>query len=261
MKAGAPVLIEDIDRWTRRRFSSNATRDQCRSQCAKREENNQRRISKQELNSWSTMVSRCCATRLPARGFSKVQQFLVSRRLRGFSKAAAVAPIEKLVFRVGLIGHAWHHPDSDTLWCEEVYVGDEDEAPRTIASGLRAHYDDPELLIGRPVVVATNLKPRNIAGFLSRGMILCASRDDKVEFIEPPPGSQVGERITFDSIVFDDDRVPEDELSGNQSTKCWKAVADLLTTDADCVARYDGSAFVTSAGVVRAKTLADAVVS
>lgn len=47
------------------------------------------------------------------------------------------------------------------------------------------------------VVVFANLKPRKLADFMSNGMVLCASNDDKsvIELIRPPEGSKVGERI------------------------------------------------------------------
>jgi tRNA-binding EMAP/Myf-like protein len=47
------------------------------------------------------------------------------------------------------------------------------------------------------VVVFANLKPRKLAGFMSNGMVLCASTDDKstIELVRPPEGSKVGERI------------------------------------------------------------------
>jgi len=40
--------------------------------------------------------------------------------------------------RVGRIVDAWFHADSDTLFCEHINIGE--EAPRPIASGIRAHY-------------------------------------------------------------------------------------------------------------------------
>jgi tRNA-binding EMAP/Myf-like protein len=49
------------------------------------------------------------------------------------------------------------------------------QVPRQIASGLRQHYTSDGLL-NRCVVVFCNLKPRNLAGFKSNGMVLCASQ-------------------------------------------------------------------------------------
>ena len=52
----------------------------------------------------------------------------------------------------------------------------------------------PEDIIGKKVIVVTNLKPAKIRGIESNGMVLCASNDDKLELIEVnglPSGSIV----------------------------------------------------------------------
>lgn len=49
------------------------------------------------------------------------------------------------------------------------------------------------------VVVLCNLKPRNMRGIKSHGMLLCASNDahDAVEPLDPPADAPVGERVWF----------------------------------------------------------------
>ena len=55
-------------------------------------------------------------------------------------------------------------------------LGDE---TRTVLSGIAEHYK-PEELIGKKLVLITNLEPRKIRGVLSEGMLLsAASKDDK----------------------------------------------------------------------------------
>lgn len=66
------------------------------------------------------------------------------------------------------------HPTADKLYCEEIDTGDA-SGPRTIASGLRAHYSLEEMQ-GRRVVVIANLKPRPLVGFMSHGECLPVSR-------------------------------------------------------------------------------------
>ena len=53
-------------------------------------------------------------------------------------------------------------------------VGDE---TRTVASGI-ADYYKPEGLLGKKVVLVSNLKPAKLCGELSEGMILCAEGSD-----------------------------------------------------------------------------------
>jgi tRNA-binding EMAP/Myf-like protein len=65
------------------------------------------------------------------------------------------------------------HPSADRLYCESIDLG-EPAGPREIASGLREHFP-LEAMQNRRVVVAANLKPRPLAGFMSNGMVLCAT--------------------------------------------------------------------------------------
>ena len=108
--------------------------------------------------------------------------------------------ISKLDIRVGVITKAWEHPEADTLFCEEIDIG-EDRGPRQIASGLRAHYNVDDL-VGQRVLVLANLKARKLVGFPSHGMVMCASNEDgsKVQFVEPPESTTVGERIVVEGF-------------------------------------------------------------
>ncbi|MDB5194726.1 MAG: Methionine--tRNA ligase [Parcubacteria group bacterium] len=53
-----------------------------------------------------------------------------------------------------------------------------EERPRTIVSGIRNFFADPEELVGVKCAFATNLEPRPLMGFVSEAMILAASTDD-----------------------------------------------------------------------------------
>ncbi len=66
----------------------------------------------------------------------------------------------KLDFRVGLIVKCWLHPEAEKLLCEEIDLG-ESTGPRTICSGIRAHYN-PDDIVGRKVLVLANLKDRTM---------------------------------------------------------------------------------------------------
>lgn len=63
---------------------------------------------------------------------------------------------------------------------------------RTIISGIAKHYE-PEQLVGQNVVMVVNLKPAKIRGIESRGMVLAASCDDKLQLVtaDMPAGSKV----------------------------------------------------------------------
>lgn len=65
------------------------------------------------------------------------------------------------------------HPDADSLYVEKIDLGEE-SGPRTIVSGL-VNYVPIEEMKDRMVVVLANLKPANLRGVSSHGMLLCAS--------------------------------------------------------------------------------------
>ena len=76
----------------------------------------------------------------------------------------------KLQFQVGVILSCEAVPKSKKLLCSQVQVGSK---VRQIVSGIKHSYS-PEEMVGKRVMVVTNLKPAKLAGILSEGMILCA---------------------------------------------------------------------------------------
>ena len=76
----------------------------------------------------------------------------------------------KLQFQVGEILSCEAVPKSKKLLCSQVKIGTK---TRQIVSGIKAHYS-PEEMVGKKVMVVTNLKPAKLAGVVSEGMILCA---------------------------------------------------------------------------------------
>lgn len=81
---------------------------------------------------------------------------------------------------------------ADKLLKLEVDLGTE---KRTIVSGIAQHYK-PEEMVGKQVIVVTNLAPRKMKGIESQGMILTAEDSDgKLQLLKPEnpvaPGSNV----------------------------------------------------------------------
>lgn len=150
--------------------------------------------------------------------------------------------ISALDIRVGRIIKAWEHESAEKLYCEEVDVGE--EAPRKIASGLRPFYKLEDMQ-NRSVLVLCNLKARNLVGFPSHGMVLCASNADhtKVEFAVPPEGAKIGERVTFEGIVGE----PEAENKVAKKKMFEKLAPDLMTDGTGAVV-WKGKKSLTSAG-------------
>lgn len=99
----------------------------------------------------------------------------------------------KVQMRVGKVIEAHDHPKADKLIVIKVDLGTE---VRQICAGLRGHYESASL-VGRNIVVVTNLAPRVMRGEESNGMLLAASTPDhgRVIVLTPesdiPPGSIV----------------------------------------------------------------------
>lgn len=135
------------------------------------------------------------------------------------SPSGEMTELSRLEIRTGRIVSCERHPDADSLYVEQVDVG-EDE-PRTIVSGL-VNFVALDDMIDRDVVVLCNLKPRAMRGVTSQGMLLCASNEDKtkVDPLAPPPGCELGTLVTFKGHLS----APIDP--GNRASKAFDRVAD-----------------------------------
>ncbi|CAL5401704.1 unnamed protein product [Camellia sinensis] len=166
------------------------------------------------------------------------------------TSAEAEVSISRLDIRVGLITKAQKHPDADSLYVEEIDVGE--GQPRTVVSGL-VKYIPLEDMQNRKVCVLCNLKPATMRGIKSQAMVLAASNSDhtKVELVEPPHSAAVGERVTFPGFKGD----PDDVL--NPKKKVWETLQVDLHTDSQLVACYKDLPFTTSAGICKVSSISD----
>ena len=95
-------------------------------------------------------------------------------------------------FRVGEIIECKEVPKSKKLLCSKVRVGSE---VRQILSGIKQHYS-PEEMVGKKVMVLVNLQPREIAGMMSEGMLLCAEdAEGKLALVVPEKEMPAGAEI------------------------------------------------------------------
>ena len=76
-----------------------------------------------------------------------------------------------LELRVATVRSAEPHPNADRLLVLRVDLGGEE---RQLVAGIRAHYT-PEELVGKQIVVVTNLQPATLRGVESQGMLLAFS--------------------------------------------------------------------------------------
>jgi methionyl-tRNA synthetase len=98
----------------------------------------------------------------------------------------------KLELKVATVTACEKVEKADKLLKLEIDLGNE---KRTIVSGIAQHYK-PEEVLGKQVIVVTNLAPRKMKGIESQGMILTAEdKDGKLQLLKPEglvsPGSNV----------------------------------------------------------------------
>ncbi|KAF6260145.1 hypothetical protein COO60DRAFT_1269643 [Scenedesmus sp. NREL 46B-D3] len=172
----------------------------------------------------------------------------------GAITADELAALQALDVRVGRIISCEPHPDADSLYVEKIDVG-EDE-PRTIVSGL-VKYVPLEAMQGRAVIVLCNLKPRNMRGIKSSGMLLAASNAEhtEVEPLLPAQGAAPGSRVWFGQHT---EQAKPMEPNPLQKKKVWEGVQPLLRTDAALGANFKGAVMQTVEGPVTAASLAGA---
>src|SRR5207248_7425227 len=94
----------------------------------------------------------------------------------GVASFITIDDFAKVEMRVGEVLTAERVPKSDKLLRFTVDLGEAE--PRQILAGI-AEYYEPEKLVGRKLVVVSNLKPRKLRGFESQGMVLAASVGDE----------------------------------------------------------------------------------
>ena len=157
--------------------------------------------------------------------------------------------ISRLDIRVGKIVAIKVHESADTLYVEEIDVGE--EKPRQVVSGLRKFVPIEEMQ-NRLVVVLCNLKPAKLKGVESAAMVLAASNPEHtiVELVTPPPDSKAGDRITFEGYPGQ----PDAQLNPKQ--KVWETVGPELATTEECVAVYRGVPFTAPTGICKVKSIA-----
>ncbi|KAI8393803.1 uncharacterized protein BYT42DRAFT_640927 [Radiomyces spectabilis] len=161
--------------------------------------------------------------------------------------AAAPAPesdqpvVSRLDIRVGYIRNCRKHEGADSLYVEEIDLGDGEGVYRTIVSGLVRWYPLEEMQ-NRWVLCLTNLKPASMRGIKSEGMVLCATAPDgsKVELLAPVDTSKVkpGDRVFFEGMEGE----PEKILPPKK--KYWETVQPDFKTKDDCIACFGDKPFL-----------------
>ncbi len=106
-------------------------------------------------------------------------------------KMLNIEDFAKIELRVGEIKNVEEHPDAEKLYILKVDMGDEE---RQLVAGLKKDYKKEEL-VGKKIVVVTNLKPAKLRGIMSDGMLLAADDGKTVAILSPDKNVKNGARI------------------------------------------------------------------
>lgn len=99
---------------------------------------------------------------------------------------------EKMDLRIGKIKSVEDHPKAEKLYILWVDIGTES---RRVIAAIRGDYGKEDL-IGRNVLLISNLKPKTIAGVKSEGMLLVAEgKDGKLVLLSPESDVNAGAKV------------------------------------------------------------------
>jgi len=168
----------------------------------------------------------------------------------GGGGAAKPEVLGRLSLVVGRIINVEKHPEADSLYKEEIDLGE--EKPRQVVSGL-VKFVPIDQMQNRLVVVLKNIKPANMRKVRSEAMLICASDEDHthVEIIDPPAGSVPGDIVTVEGEEHEPDGVINLSDKGNIFAK----LQEHLKTNDNCVATFKGKELRSAKGTFSCKTL------
>ena len=98
----------------------------------------------------------------------------------------------KLDLRVATVLSVENHPKADKLYVLKVDIGE--GTPRQIVAGMKKHYSIEEM-VGKKIIVVSNLEPAELRGVKSDGMLLAAEAGAIVSLLtidkDVGPGSRI----------------------------------------------------------------------
>lgn len=116
-------------------------------------------------------------------------------------------PFAKINLKVAKVLEIEDHPEADRLYVLQIDVGDE---KRQLVAGLREHYKKEDLL-GKNIILVSNLKPAKLKGLKSQGMLLAATAGEKVTLISPMK-SKPGDQVKIKGVVPKTKRIKIDDF-------------------------------------------------
>jgi methionyl-tRNA synthetase len=100
----------------------------------------------------------------------------------------------KVELKVAIVRTVERVEKADKLLKLSVDAGDPG-GPRTIVAGIAQAYPDPQVLVGKRIVVVANLAPRPLRGITSQGMLLAAGEPPNLQVVTVGEGIAPGTRV------------------------------------------------------------------
>jgi len=110
--------------------------------------------------------------------------------------------------RVAKVVDVKEHPDADKLLILQIDLGE--LGKRVIVAGIKQFYSKQEIM-GKNIIIVTNLKPAKIRGIHSNGMLLAATDSSGIVSLLNPNDSNPGSRIFIEGIKHNPDNILEFE--------------------------------------------------
>lgn len=115
-----------------------------------------------------------------------------SKQLEEEEEYITIDDFAKVQLKVAEVIDVEDHPNADKLLVLKLKVGDE---TRQVVSGIKKYYSKEDL-VGKKVVVVTNLQPVKLRGVESKGMILAAEKDGKLTLVSTLEDIEAGATIS-----------------------------------------------------------------
>ena len=149
--------------------------------------------SLESLNQFGQYVSGTKVTAHPEMLFARIDAKEIEKKIEALTPKTVevkeekkdevpqitINDFNKIELTVGTVEACEKHPSADRLLVSQINIGKE---TRQIVSGI-AQFFTPEQMVGKKVIVVSNLKPAKLRGVESQGMILAGSTSEELDLV------------------------------------------------------------------------------
>lgn len=147
----------------------------------------------ESLNTFGGYVSKTKVVEKPEMLFARVDPKEIEKKIEALTPKMpeiksekkeempqiTIEDFNKIELKVGTVESCEKHPSADRLLVSQINIGNE---TRQIVSGI-AEFFTPEEMIGKKVIVVSNLKPAKLRGVESQGMILAGATKEELDLV------------------------------------------------------------------------------